>query len=102
MSLMLTPENTLPVDGVAGTLIGRAWVPGRIAGPSPIVLRSDGVFDLSDRFATLSDLLETESPLVAVRQTPGTFIASVQALLANTGLDADPSKPSLLPPWICK
>ena len=98
MSLLLTPENTLPVDGVAGTLIGRAWVPGRIAGPSPIVLRSDGVFDLSDRFATLSDLLETDSPLAAVRQTPGTFIASVEALLANTGLNADPSKPSLLPP----
>ncbi|WHS62533.1 fumarylacetoacetate hydrolase family protein [Pseudomonas sp. G2-4] len=98
MSPLLTPENTLPVDGVAGTLIGRAWVPGRIAGPSPIVLRSDGVFDLSDRFATLSDLLETESPLAAVRQTPGTFIASVEALLANTGPDLDPSKPSLLPP----
>ncbi|PBJ23832.1 Fumarylacetoacetate (FAA) hydrolase family protein [Pseudomonas ogarae] len=98
MSLLLTPENTLPVDGVTGTLIGRAWVPGRIAGPSPIALRSDGVFDLSDRFATLSDLLETESPLAAVRQTPGTFIASVEALLANTGPDADPNKPSLLPP----
>ncbi|BBP59910.1 fumarylacetoacetate hydrolase family protein [Pseudomonas sp. St316] len=98
MSLLLTPENTLPVDGVAGTLIGRAWVPGRIAGPSPIALRSDGVFDLSERFATLSELLETESPLAAVRQTPGTFIASVQALLANTGPDTDPSKPSLLPP----
>ncbi|EPJ97782.1 fumarylacetoacetate hydrolase family protein [Pseudomonas sp. CFII68] len=98
MSLLLNPENTLPVDGVAGTLIGRAWVPGRIAGPSPIALRSDGVFDLSDRFATLSDLLETESPLAAVRQTPGTFIASVEALLANTGPNADPSKPSLLPP----
>ncbi|WP_458132096.1 fumarylacetoacetate hydrolase family protein [Pseudomonas sp. R3-41] len=98
MSLMLTPENTLPVDGVAGTLIGRAWVPGRIAGPSPVVLRSDGVFDLSERFATLSDLLETESPLAAVRQAPGTFIASVEALLANTGIHADPTKPFLLPP----
>ena len=98
MSLLLTPENTLPVDGVAGTLIGRAWVPGRIAGPSPVVLRSDGVFDLSERFATLSDLLETESPLAAVRQTPGTFIASVEALLANTGIHADPAKPFLLPP----
>ncbi|ALI10644.1 MULTISPECIES: fumarylacetoacetate hydrolase family protein [Pseudomonas] len=98
MSLMLTPENTLPVDGVAGTLIGRAWVPGRVAGPSPVVLRSDGVFDLSDRFATLSDLLETSSPLAEVRQTPGIFIASVEALLANTGIHADPAKPFLLPP----
>ncbi|WP_434568744.1 fumarylacetoacetate hydrolase family protein [Pseudomonas sp. Z3-8] len=98
MSLMLTPENTLPVDCLAGTLIGRAWVPGRIAGPSPIVLRSDGVFDLSERFATLSDLLEAPSPLTAVRQTPGTFIASVDALLANTGMHADPARPFLLPP----
>ncbi|WP_191488758.1 fumarylacetoacetate hydrolase family protein [Pseudomonas sp. FEN] len=98
MSILLTPENTLPVDGVAGTLIGRAWVPGRIAGPSPIVLRSDGVFDLSARFATLSDLLESESPLQAVRQTPGTFIASLETLLANTGSNPDPSLPYLLPP----
>jgi fumarylacetoacetate (FAA) hydrolase family protein len=95
---MLTPENTLPADGVAGTLIGRAWVPGRIAGPSPIVLRADGVFDLSEHFATLSDLLETDAPLSAVRDTPGIFIASVEALLANTGPDADPSRPYLLPP----
>lgn len=98
MPLLLTPENTLPVDGMAATLIGRAWVPGRVAGPSPIVLRSDGVFDLSERFSTLSGLLETQSPLAAVRQTPGTFIASVQALLANTGPDPDPSRPYLLPP----
>ena len=98
MPLLLTPENTLPVDGMAATLIGRAWVPGGIAGPSPIVLRSDGVFDLSERFATLSDLLETPSPLAAVRQTPGTFIASVEALLANTGPAPDPSRPYLLPP----
>ena len=98
MPLLLTPENTLPVDGMAATLIGRAWVPGSIAGPSPIVLRSDGVFDLSEHFSTLSDLLETQSPLQAVRQTPGTFIASVEALLANTGPAPDPSRPYLLPP----
>jgi fumarylacetoacetate (FAA) hydrolase family protein len=98
MSLLLTPENTLPVDGVAGTLIGRAWVPGQIAGPSPIVLRADGVFDLSEHFATLSDLLESDAPLAAVRKTPGTFIGTVEALLANTGPDADPSRPYLLPP----
>ena len=98
MSLLLTPENTLPVDGVAGTLIGRAWVPGQIAGPSPIVLRADGVFDLSERFATLSDLLESEAPLSAVRETPGTFLCSIEALLANSGSNSDPAKPYLLPP----
>jgi len=96
--LELTPANTLPTDGLAGTLIGRAWIPGDIAGPSPVVLRSDGVFDLSKSFATLSDLLESESPLLAVRQTLGRSIGSVEALLANSGPNADPSKPYLLPP----
>ncbi|MGO4003523.1 MULTISPECIES: fumarylacetoacetate hydrolase family protein [Pseudomonas] len=98
MSLLLTPENTLPIDGVSGTLIGRAWVPGAIAGPSLIVLRGDGVFDLSAHFPTLSDLLETEEPVAAVRRSPGTFIGSVEALLANTGPHADPNQAHLLPP----
>ena len=49
MPLTLTPANTLPHDGLTGTLVGRAWIPGQIAGPSPIVLRADGVFDLSER-----------------------------------------------------
>lgn len=98
MPITLTPENTLPVDNPSATLIGRAWIPGPVAGPSPIVLRTDGVFDLSRHFPTLSDLLEQESPLQALAQTPGTFISSVEELLANTGDHADPSKPFLLPP----
>ncbi|WP_249672619.1 fumarylacetoacetate hydrolase family protein [Pseudomonas abieticivorans] len=98
MPILLTPENTLPTDGLAGTLIGRAWVPGQVAGPSPIVLRADGVFDLSARFATLSELLESQAPLQAVRETPGTFIGSVDSLLRNTGTHADPALPSLLAP----
>ncbi|MDD2056850.1 fumarylacetoacetate hydrolase family protein [Pseudomonas sp. GD03860] len=98
MPLTLTPENTLPCDGLAGTLIGRAWMPGQVAGPSPIVLRADGVFDLSQRFATLSELLEQDDPLQALRATPGAFVCSVEALLANTGPHANPERPYLLAP----
>jgi fumarylacetoacetate (FAA) hydrolase family protein len=98
MPIHLTPENTLPADGLNGTLIGRAWVPGKVSGPSPVVLRSDGVFDLSTRFATLSELLESESPLKAVRETQGTLIASVEELLANSTTRPDTSKPFLLAP----
>jgi fumarylacetoacetate (FAA) hydrolase family protein len=96
--LKLTCKNTLPIDGVEGTLIGRAWVPGETAGPSPVVLRADGVFDLSQAFPTLSDLLESASPLDAVRGTRGQFIGSLDALLANTGPGSDPAKAYLLPP----
>ncbi|MFB4391389.1 MULTISPECIES: fumarylacetoacetate hydrolase family protein [unclassified Pseudomonas] len=98
MPLMLTPSNTLPHDGLAGTLVGRAWVPGEHAGPSPIVVRSDGVFDLSERFATLSQLLEADDPLEAVRTTPGRFVCSLQQALDNTCEQPDPSRPYLLPP----
>jgi fumarylacetoacetate (FAA) hydrolase family protein len=98
MPVQLTPENTLPADGLTGTLIGRAWVPGSVSGPSPVVLRSDGVFDLSARFATLSELLESESPLKAVRETQGTLIASVEELLANSTANPDTRMPFLLAP----
>lgn len=97
-NLKLTRENTLPVDGLAGTLIGRAWIPGAIAGPSPVMLREDGVFDLSEVFSTISELLEHTSPLMAVRQAPGRYIGTVEELLGNTGSHANPDKPSLLPP----
>jgi fumarylacetoacetate (FAA) hydrolase family protein len=97
-NLKLTCKNTLPLDGLEGTLIGRAWVPGETAGPSPVVLRADGVFDLSQEFLTLSDLLESASPLEAVRSTRGRYVGSIEALLANTGPGADPSKAFLLPP----
>ena len=96
--LNLTCKNTLPMDGTEGTLIGRAWVPGETAGPSPVVLRADGVFDLSEAFPTLSDLLESASPLEAVRGTRGQYIGSLDALLANTGPGCDPAKAFLLPP----
>ena len=98
MSIRLTPENTLPADAATATLIGRAWTPGAVAGPSPIVLRADGVFDLSARFATLSQLLELDHPLQAVRETAGSFVGSIEALLANTGAHADPRQPYLLAP----
>ena len=98
MPIQLTPENTLPADGLNGTLVGRAWVPGHISGPSPVVLRNDGVFDLSSSFATLSELLELESPLAAVREAQGKRVASLEELLANSTATPDPNKPYLLAP----
>lgn len=98
MSLRLSPANTLPTDGLAGTLVGRAWVPGPLAGPSPVVLREDGVFDVSQRFATLSALFEEDAPLQALRDTPGRYLCSVEDLLANSGEQADADRLHLLPP----
>ena len=52
----------LPQDGLAGSLVARVWRPGALAGPAVVVLRPDGVFDLSRYFPTMSTLLETDGP----------------------------------------
>ena len=67
----------LPEDGLAGTLVGRMWLPGDLAGPAVVALRSEGVFDLSQSFATMSTLLDASDPAAAARTTAGTRICSV-------------------------
>jgi len=92
-------HRALPQDGLAGTLVGRAWRPGTLAGPAVVVLRHDGVFDLSKHFATVSTLLETDQPAQAVRSVTGEFLCSVDALLDNSKAeDQDPAIPWLLAP----
>lgn len=73
----------LPEDALAGTLVGRAWVPGPIAGPSVIVLRSDGVYDLSAHFSTMSELLDLPDPVAQVRAATGRRVASIDQLMPN-------------------
>jgi fumarylacetoacetate (FAA) hydrolase family protein len=97
-SLTLDPSNTLPADGLAGTLIGRAWLPARDsapAGPAVVVLRADGVYDLSSVAPTISSLVEMDDPVAVVRAAPGRRIGSLEALLENTA--AAPRKPE--EPW---
>ncbi|WP_457427344.1 fumarylacetoacetate hydrolase family protein [Roseateles sp. P5_E7] len=93
----------LPQDGLAGTLVGRVWLAekpgGTPGGPAVAVLRPDGVFDLSQHFATMSTLLETEHPAQAVRAVSGEFLCTVDALLDNSKAnDRDAALPWLLAP----
>ena len=78
----------LPNDGFAGTLVGRAWVPGdsvgQVAGPSVVALREDGVFDLSEAVPTMSGLLELADPAAVVRKTRGRYIGTADSLLHNS------------------
>jgi fumarylacetoacetate (FAA) hydrolase family protein len=55
---MIRTEDILPEDGLAGTLVGRAWTEDAHPGPRPVVLRPEGVFDLSGLAPTLSDLFD--------------------------------------------
>lgn len=93
------PSFYLPEDGFAGTLIGRAWVPAE-QGPSVVVVRQDGVFDVSRTAPTMAALLESDNPLDAVRGSRlDRRLGSAEELLANSFVDKrDPKSPWLLAP----
>ena len=90
--------DVLPSDGCAGTLVGRAWVPGAVSGPSPVAIRADGVVDLSGTAPTVAALLEHDDPAARVQGAAGRRIGSLDELLANTRPQADERLPRLLAP----
>ena len=75
--------KVLPRDATEALLVGRAWVPGKIAGPSPVLVRDGQVLDLSRLAPTMAHLLDLDrlpERLAAATGLP--VVGSVQALLA--------------------
>ena len=97
MHEILTPGRSLP-QGPA-TLVGRAWVPGALPGPSVVALRDGELWELGEAAPTMADLLAGEDPVAVARSAPGRSIGPVEAVLANSAAGArDPAKPWLLAP----
>lgn len=99
MELELTPANALPVDGTAGTLIGRVWVPGE--GPCVVVAEGAHLKDVTAAFPTIAHLLNEAEPLAALRSAlkNAPVVIDIAACLANTPVDKrDATKPHLLAP----
>lgn len=92
-------EDCLPRDRFAGTLVGRVWDPAQ-NGPSPVLVREDGVYDLSGVEPTLSEILNLEQPaslLAGLSQLPR--LGEVRAILENSDHGRrDVSKPWFLAP----
>jgi fumarylacetoacetate (FAA) hydrolase family protein len=89
----------LPSDWREAALLGRAWLPGAPAGPSPIALRPNGdVVDLAAIEPTMSQLLARIDRFAVARAAPGKVIGTVEALLANSGDGRNAGKASLLAP----
>ena len=79
-------KATLPADAQQATLVGRVWIEGQ----GPVLVRADheAVYDLSALAPTCSALLELPDPAAAVRAHPAPRIASIAAVIANSGADA--------------
>ena len=98
MKLVVDVEVTLPVDGTAGTLVGRVWRPD-VQGPSVVAVRADSVYDISRSFPTMRDLGETGDPAASVAAARGERIGTVASILVNTPeIDRDQARPWLLAP----
>ncbi len=98
--LGLSPDTCLPDDGLAGILVGRIWIPGENGGPTPVAVTSDGLMDLTAVAPTVSQLLNGEDPLAAVRgAASGTPLAGLETVLANSDAAVhDPAIPHFLAP----
>lgn len=98
MNFTLNSQNSLPDDATQGCLIGRAWIPNQISGPSPILLKGDQVFDISEKFHTISQLLESSDLLKALSEIEGKLVGSIDELFANTVAEPDTNKAYFLAP----
>lgn len=101
--MKLSVANILPYDFESATLVGRAWLPGQQAGPSPVVLREGNLYDLSRVVSTSSALINAADPLRLVRDAIARGwarpVADVAAALENSHADRhDPAKAYILSP----
>jgi len=90
--------NSLPSDAAQACLAGRVWRP-EVAGPSVVVIRPEGVFDVTANMSTMRDLCELPDPAGALRAASGEMVGSFDAILANTPPEVrDTSRPWFLAP----
>ena len=102
-ALMVDERRALPEDRSRATLIGRAWVPGPLAGPSPVLVADGKAFDLTQVVATSAELINSDNPAAlargAVKSGRATPIGIVADMLANSVADRrDPARPYFLTP----
>jgi len=98
---ILTAAQILPTDGYAGTLVGRALYPGVFPGPCLVVLREDGVLNISGTVPTMAELLNMPSPLSVVHKATHNCLnlGTVDELLENSTPETrNPLKPYFLSP----
>jgi fumarylacetoacetate (FAA) hydrolase family protein len=80
----LSAQTLLPAGGVAGTLVGRIWAPGKVSGPSVIAVRGDAAYDLTRIVPTMSALLERPDAATVACMADAPRVASIAELAANS------------------
>ncbi len=98
-----SPRQYLPQDGFAGTLIARVWAPaaltGSIAGPSPVLLTDEGVYDVSSIAPTCGELMNEGFSRADGDLDDLQRLGGYDEIMANTVAgERDPALPHFLSP----
>ena len=95
-----SPENILPSDHAAASLVGRVWNPDA-AGPSLVCVRGGAILDITSKDApTMRDLLEMDDPAAFVRGQSGASLGTVEEITANSVVHrGDATRPHMLAPF---
>jgi fumarylacetoacetate (FAA) hydrolase family protein len=101
--MQLSPEQVLPNDADAATLIGRAWIPGNHGGPAPVALRAGRAWDLTRVVPTSAQLTNSADPARVTRDALARGwakpIGRIDAMLENSAAGRrDPARPYFLAP----
>ena len=101
--MQLDERHILPDDADRALLVGRAWLPGPTAGPSPVALRGGRLHDLSALRPTTAELFDLDDPARAVREALDQGRCTVvgelgQALAGSVPGRSGPGQLSLLAP----
>ncbi len=91
----LAAAAVLPADHAVATLIGRAFIPA-FAGPAPVLVRADGIFDLTPIAPTASEVFARDDAVAAIRAATLPKLATLDAALANS----DPAQHDAGAPWL--
>ena len=76
-------SDILPEDGTSGTLVGRVWRRGAANGPSVVVVRADGLHDITAAAPTVADLCNVPDPVALVRNTTGEPLGPLADLVGD-------------------
>ena len=96
---MATTDRTLPDDAARAMLVGRAWLPGPLAGPSVVVVRGGELFDISAVAPTVAALLGMPDAAAVARNAAGEPLGPLADWLAQTQRHGpDPRQRHLLAP----
>lgn len=100
MDLTITVQDCLPRDAASAALVGRAWVPDGIGGPSVVAVAGDRLVEIGGAIPTMAHLLQADDPAALLAAAlPGRDIGSLAEVLANTPPEhRDTARPWLLAP----